>query len=119
VVADRKLKRVLVCDDERHITRLIQVNLERQSYEVVCCYTGQEALDLANREHFDLAVIDTRLPDMPGKEVMRRLRENPKTSHIRVVLLGVSEDRDDHFDDGPGPDLFLTKPFNPIQLVGV
>jgi two-component system, OmpR family, alkaline phosphatase synthesis response regulator PhoP len=119
IVVVGSAQRVLVCDDERHITRLIQVSLERQGHEVVCSYTGQEALDVASRQHFDVAVVDTRLPDMTGKEVKQRLRENPQTSHIRIILIGIDEDRDDSDDDGPGSDLFLTKPFNPMRLVGL
>jgi len=111
------IKRILVCDDERHIVRLIQVNLRRQGYEIVTAFTGREALDKLFTGGFDLAVVDTRLPDMTGREVLAAIRANPETAHLRVILLGDQEDRDDD-ELGPPPDMFLTKPINPIQLVG-
>jgi DNA-binding response OmpR family regulator len=99
-------RRVLVCEGEQHFARLIQVNLERQGHEVEKTSTGAEALSKAACDSFDVAIIDTRLPDMTGDELMRTLRENPVTAHIRVILLG---DKDDRSDDRPGPDFFVTK----------
>lgn len=109
-------QRILVCDDELHIVRLIKVNLERQGHKVVTAASGPEALDKLLSEPFDLAVIDSDLPDMAGREVVASIRANPATAHIRVILLGENEDRDD--DDPPGPDGYLTKLFNPDQLLG-
>lgn len=114
--SDGGIKKVLVCDDERHIVRLIQVNLERQGYEIVTAFTGEEALSKLLSDRFDLAVIDSHLPDMTGREVVGKIRANPDTAHIKVILLDKKGDRDDD-DDMPGPDLYLTKPFNPIELV--
>ena len=109
-------KRVLVCDDELHIVRLIQVNLERQGYKVVPAHTGEEALAKVFSQRFDLAVIDADLPDMTGREVIARIRANPDTAHMRLVLIGKDHDRDDD-DDSAGPDLHLSKPFHPMELV--
>jgi len=110
------VQRVLVCDDELHIVRLIKVNLERQGRQVVTAGSGKEALSKLFSEPFDMAAIDADLPDMTGREVVATIRANPATAHIRIVLLGEKEDRDD--DDPPGPDGYLTKPFNPDQLLG-
>lgn len=114
-----RIKRVLVCDDERHIVRLIQVNLERQGYEIATAFTGEQALSKLFSDSFDLAVIDSRLPDMTGRDIVAKIRANSNTAHLRVILMGKEEEReDDDDDDMPGPDLYLTKPFNPMQLVG-
>ena len=99
----------MVCDDERHIVRLIQVNLERQGYEIVTAFTGEEALAKLFSQRFDLAVIDADLPDMAGREVIARIRANPDTAHMGLILIGKDHDRDDD-DDSAGPDLYLSKP---------
>ncbi len=106
---------ILACVAERYIARLIQVNLERQGHRIGIADSGAEALSKLAEEPYDLAVLDQTLPDMSGRELMRRIRENPETAHIRVVLLRDKKSKDDD-DDGPGPDLYLTTPFNPSQI---
>ncbi len=77
-------KYVLVCSTERHIVRLVRVNLERQGYEVQVACSGEDAL--ANLP-VDVLVVDAHLGDMTGQELKRRVRENPDTANIRVILL--------------------------------
>ncbi|HSI73589.1 MAG TPA: response regulator [Fimbriimonas sp.] len=98
---------VLVCDDERHIVRLIRVNLERQGYVVRTTFTGVEALELVGREAFDLVVLDPSLPDMSGYEVAERIRSDPATAHVKISMLdGKRQDGD---GPGPGGDLYMGK----------
>ena len=75
--------KVLVVDDERHIVRLVQVNLERAGYEVVTAFGGEEALVKANSEKPDMVALDTMKPQMA--EVLERLKANDQTKDIRVV----------------------------------
>lgn len=67
------MARILVVDDEPDTTRLIMLTLERAGYEVVPCYSGQDALKLTETQTFDLVVLDVMLPDVDGFEVARRL----------------------------------------------
>ena len=79
--------RILVCDDERHVVRLIQVNLERQGYEVVTAHCGQEAIELLKREHFDIAVLDPAMPDLSGFDVKEWIDDHEETREMKVILL--------------------------------
>jgi CheY-like chemotaxis protein len=76
------MKKILVVDDERHIVRLIQVNLERQGYNVVTAHDGKEALEKVASEKPDLVVLDVMMPYMDGFEVLRTLRRNPETAEL-------------------------------------
>lgn len=78
-------KKILAVDDEKHIVRLVQVNLERQGYEVVTASDGKEALEKVEEENPDLVVLDVMMPYMDGFEVLQNLRRNPSTREIPVI----------------------------------
>src|SRR5438477_12839861 len=73
--------KILVCDDERHIVRLIQVNLERQGYTVTTAFDGKEGLEKIRTERPDLAVLDVTMPSMHGFEVLTPIRRAPEREH--------------------------------------
>jgi two-component system alkaline phosphatase synthesis response regulator PhoP/two-component system response regulator VicR len=111
-------KKILTCDDEKNIVRLIQVNLERQGYEVVTAYNGREALEVVEREKPDLIVLDLMMPEMTGFEALEALKKNPETEHIPVIMLTArTQDQDVLRGWQAGVECYLTKPFNPIELV--
>ncbi|MDX2066640.1 MAG: response regulator [Fimbriimonadaceae bacterium] len=110
--------KVLVCDDERHIVRLIQVNLERQGYQVVTAYDGKEGLEKIRAEKPNLVVLDVMMPYMDGFEVLKALRREPETENLPVIMLTAKAQDKDVFEGYHyGADMYLTKPFNPIELV--
>ncbi len=110
--------KILVCDDERHIVRLIQVNLERQGYTVVTAYDGKEGLEKTLSEKPDLVVLDVMMPYMDGFEVLKNLRREPETESIPVIMLTAKAQDKDVFEGySYGADMYLTKPFNPIELI--
>ncbi len=110
--------KILVCDDERHIVRLIQVNLERQGYTVVTAYDGKEGLEKTLAEKPDLVVLDVMMPYMDGFEVLKNLRREPETEAIPVIMLTAKAQDKDVFEGySYGADMYLTKPFNPIELI--
>ena len=110
--------KVLVCDDERHIVRLIQVNLERQGYEVVTAFDGKEGLEKIRSEKPDLVVLDVMMPYMDGFEVLKSLRKDPETESLPVIMLTAKAQDKDVFEGYHyGADMYLTKPFNPMELV--
>ncbi len=110
--------KILVCDDERHIVRLIQVNLERQGYQVLTAYDGKEGLEKVRSEKPDLLVLDVMMPYMDGFEVLKALRREPETEALPVIMLTAKAQDKDVFEGYHyGADMYLTKPFNPMELV--
>ena len=111
-------KKILAVDDERHIVRLVQVNLERNGYEVVTAYDGKEALEKVESEHPDLIVLDVMMPYMDGFEVLQNLKRNQSTRDIPVIMLTAkAQDADVFRGWQSGVDCYLTKPFNPMELI--
>jgi two-component system alkaline phosphatase synthesis response regulator PhoP/two-component system response regulator VicR len=110
--------KILVCDDERHIVRLIQVNLERQGYTVVTAFDGKEGLEKVRSEKPNLLVLDVMMPYMDGFEVLKNLRREADTEDLPVIMLTAKAQDKDVFEGYHyGADMYLTKPFNPMELV--
>lgn len=110
--------KILVCDDERHIVRLIQVNLERQGWEVITAYDGKEGLEKIKAVKPDLVVLDVMMPYMDGFEVLKSLRREPDFQDLPVIMLTAKAQDKDVFEGYHyGADMYLTKPFNPMELV--
>lgn len=110
-------KKILAVDDEKTIVRLVQVNLEREGYEVVTAYDGREALEKVESEKPDLIVLDVMMPYMDGFEVLQQLKKNPETRDIPVIMLTAkAQDADVFRGWQSGVDCYLTKPFNPMEL---
>jgi two-component system alkaline phosphatase synthesis response regulator PhoP/two-component system response regulator VicR len=110
--------KILAVDDERHIVRLIQVNLERAGYEVVTAYDGREALKKIEEEKPDMVVLDVMMPYMDGFETLKQIRANPQTRNLPVIMLTAKAQDQDVFQGySQGADIYLTKPFNPMELL--
>jgi len=110
--------KILVCDDERHIVRLIQVNLEKQGYQVVTAYDGKEGLEKIRSERPNLVVLDVMMPYMDGFEVLKNLRRDVEFENLPVIMLTAKAQDKDVFEGYHyGADMYLTKPFNPNELV--
>lgn len=111
-------KKILAVDDERHIVRLIQVNLERAGYQVITAFDGTEGLKKVESEKPDLIVLDVMMPKMDGFEVLKRLQANPETREIPVIMLTAKAQDTDVFRGwSSGVSAYLTKPFNPLELL--
>jgi two-component system alkaline phosphatase synthesis response regulator PhoP len=111
-------KKILAVDDERHIVRLVQVNLERAGYTVVTAFDGREALEKVESEQPDLVVLDVMMPYMDGFEVLQTLRKNQSTRDLPVIMLTAkAQDADVFRGWQSGVDCYLTKPFNPMELI--
>lgn len=110
--------KILVCDDERHIVRLIQVNLEREGFTVVTAYDGKEGLEKVQAEKPDMLVLDVMMPYMDGFEVLKALRRDSSTEGLPVIMLTAKAQDKDVFEGySYGADMYLTKPFNPRELI--
>ncbi|MFQ6133096.1 MAG: response regulator transcription factor [Armatimonadota bacterium] len=111
-------KRILVVDDEKHIVRLVEVNLRRAGYEVDKAYDGKEALEVLANQKPDMIILDVMMPQMDGFEVLKELRGNPETAEIPVIMLTAkAQDADVFRGWQAGVDSYLTKPFSPMELL--
>ena len=111
-------RKILAVDDEINIVRLVQVNLERAGYTVVTANDGKEALQKVQDENPDLVVLDVMMPYMDGFEVLQAMRRNPATRDIPVIMLTAKAQDADVFKGWQsGVDCYLTKPFNPMELL--
>jgi two-component system alkaline phosphatase synthesis response regulator PhoP len=81
------MKKVLLCDDETHILRAAQIKLTRLGYDVQCANDGQAAWELIQQSRPDILVTDLQMPRMDGIELSRRVRENPATSDLPILML--------------------------------
>jgi PAS domain S-box-containing protein len=114
-----QLNHVLVVDDDRHIVEWLKEALSNSGYIVRGAYNGQEALALAREDSPDLILLDLKMPDMDGYEVIRSLRREQATRNIPVIIItGYTFDDDDHVKIvGMGVEHMLTKPFSIETLV--
>lgn len=112
------MPRILVTDDEPNIVRLIQVNLERQGFTVETANNGAQALEKIRANRPDLLVSDVMMPEMDGFELLSNIRRDPLLENLPVIMLTAkAQDRDVLEGYTRGADMYLTKPFNPIELV--
>ena len=108
---------VLVAEDDEDIRALVVYRLERSGYEVVQARDGEEALRLAAEREPDLAILDVMMPKLDGYEVTRRLRREPATSRLPVILLTArSQEADVSQGFAAGADDYIRKPFSPDEL---
>jgi two-component system, OmpR family, alkaline phosphatase synthesis response regulator PhoP len=111
-------RQILVVDDERHIVRLVEVNLTRAGYDVNTAYDGVEALEKIEESLPDMIVLDVMMPRMDGFEVLKNLQSNPKYKDIPVIMLTAKAQDADIFKGWQsGVSSYLTKPFNPKELL--
>ena len=111
-------RRILIVDDDPAILRLLSTNLKARGYEVVTAIDGAQALEIAHREKPDLIVLDIMLPKMSGFEVCKRLKKDPKTSDIPIIMVtALNELGDIERGIDSGTDDFLTKPVNKWELI--
>ncbi len=114
------LGRVLVVDDDEVIRQLIAVNLTLEGFEVETAYDGQDCLDRVHEVDPDIITLDVMMPRLDGWETATRLRTDRSTSHIKVVLITARAQEDDKRRGlGIGVDAYLTKPFDPAELIDV
>src|SRR5947209_16375893 len=109
---------ILVVEDEQLIARLLKETLEIDGYEVVTVLNGEDAVQYVLRETPHLIILDLTLPGIDGYEVVRRLRNHPKTMHIPIVVLSaLSETADKVQAFEVGVDDYITKPFHTDELL--
>lgn len=117
-VSMAKRTKILICDDEPFVVRLLQVHFERNNFDVVTAQDGREALNYLKAEIPDVCLVDVMMPYVSGLEVLASIRLNPETESLPVILLTVKAQDDDVYEAyHRGADMYLTKPFAPEEIV--
>ena len=112
---DQKNATILIVDDEERIRRLLRMYLERENYTIEEAANGEDALELAINNDFDLILLDLMLPGMDGIEVCEKLREHKATPVIMLTAKGEEANRVQGFE--VGTDDYIVKPFSPREVV--
>ncbi|MBE5960839.1 MAG: response regulator transcription factor [Lachnospiraceae bacterium] len=107
---------ILVCDDDKDIVDAIQIYLTAEGYQILKAYNGREALELIQENEVHLALLDIMMPEMDGIRATMKLRESNNILPI-IFLSAKSEDSDKVLGLNIGADDYITKPFNPLELV--
>jgi two-component system, OmpR family, alkaline phosphatase synthesis response regulator PhoP len=111
-------KTILVADDESHILNVVSLKLRNAGYRVITASDGQEALDMAQMEHPDLLITDYHMPLLSGIELCKRLRTDPSTASLKMIMLtarGYNLESKDTAESGIRR--MLSKPFSPRELL--
>ena len=110
--------RVLIADDERDIVELVAFVLGRAGYEVDKAHNGEQALRLVRERRPALCILDGRMPELAGFEIIRQLRADPQTSAIPVLILTATVDEERSIRrHGVEPHGFMRKPFEADALL--
>ena len=106
---------ILICDDEKDIVNALKIYLNDTNYQIFEAYTGKEALEIVEKENIHLILLDIMMPEMDGITAMAKIRE---FSNVPIILLTAkSEDTDKVLGLNVGADDYVTKPFNPVELL--
>ena len=109
---------VLVVDDEKDLVDLVKYHLEKEGLKCLEARDGETALQVARERTPDLVVLDLMLPGVDGLEVCRKLRKDPKTSSIAIIMLTAKAEEVDRIVGlEMGADDYMVKPFSPRELV--
>lgn len=110
--------RILVVDDIPANVKLLEARLMAEYFDVLTANNGFDALDICERTQVDVILLDIMMPEMDGFEVCERLKSNPRTAHIPVVMVTALDQPSDRVRGlKAGADDFLTKPVNDLQLI--
>ena len=106
---------ILVCDDDREIVEAVEIYLSKEGYNVIKAYDGLEAIEILKKEDIQLLLIDIMMPRLDGLRATLKIREK---SGIPIIILSAkSEDSDKVIGLDVGADDYITKPFNPLELI--
>jgi two-component system NtrC family response regulator len=113
-----KQKNILLVDDDKSILRILTRILQKQGYSVRTAETGREAEEMINSQSFDLALIDVKLPDTDGLDLLQKIQVT-KPSMVKIILTGFAS-----MDNGikalnSGAGAYLVKPVEPTELLKV
>jgi DNA-binding response OmpR family regulator len=111
-------KKILVIEDDPATSRLVDYTLRHEGFEVIKAYNGLEGIRKATNEAPDLVILDVMLPGMDGFEICHRLREQPSTANLLILMFSAkAQDIDKNTGLKVGADDYLSKPAAPAEIV--
>jgi two-component system alkaline phosphatase synthesis response regulator PhoP len=111
-------EKILIVDDEKDIIKMLDYNLKKEGFRIVVAFNGEEAVDLAKKEHPDIIILDLMLPGIDGLGVCKALKNESKTVSIPIIMLTAkTQEADKVVGLELGADDYVTKPFSPRELV--
>ncbi len=111
-------ERILIVEDDKHISKLVKFNLEKANYECTVAATGEKALEVLNGQPIDLIILDIMLPGMDGFSTCRAIKEKEKLKNIPIIMLTAKGEEVDRIVGLElGADDYIAKPFSPRELV--
>jgi len=111
-------ERILIVEDDKHISKLVKFNLEKADYDCTVAPTGEKALDTLKRQAVDLVILDIMLPGIDGLEVCREIKQHEKLKSTPVIMLTAKGEEIDRIVGLElGADDYMTKPFSPRELI--
>lgn len=111
-------EKILIVEDEKDIVKMLDYNLKKEGFRTLSVHDGEDALDVANREHPDLVILDLMLPGIDGLEVCKALKKENKTASIPIIMLTAKgQESDKVIGLELGADDYVTKPFSPRELI--
>ncbi len=109
---------ILIIEDDRDILELVDYNLSKEGYKTICLTSGEQAVNIAKSKTPNLILLDLMLPDLDGLEVCKLIKNDPKTSHIPIVMLTAKGEESDIVTGLElGADDYITKPFSVKVLI--
>jgi len=109
------MEKILIVDDDKNISELLRIYLDKEGYETVCAFDGEEAVEVFKEERPNLILLDIMLPKLDGMQVCRKIRETSDTPII--MLTAKSETFDKVLGLNIGADDYITKPFDSKEVV--
>ena len=108
-------RKVLIAEDDKDITEILSLYLEKNNFEIYIADNGKKALNIVQTEKIDIVLIDIMMPIMNGYELIKEIR---KKSHIPVIIISAKNmEKDKILGLDIGADAYITKPFNPLEVV--
>jgi len=112
------MKKILIADDRSEVVELVKVTLEGEGYQTIDASDGREALEKIGKEKPDLILLDIIMPRMDGFEVLSKVKKDPKTKDIPVIMLTAKGQKIDKEKGGIlGAQDYIIKPFSPSRLL--
>jgi DNA-binding response OmpR family regulator len=113
------MAKVLVVDDQENIVRLLEIALGDE-HQVITAYNGEQAMDAIRRDRPDVVVLDIIMPVLDGYRVLHRIKSNPETQDITVIMLTQKDQPDDIvLGFTVGADYYIPKPFNATDVASL
>ena len=109
------MQKILVCDDDKQIVESISIYLTGEGYQVIKAFDGYDVLKILEKENVDLIILDVMMPGLDGIRTTLKIRE--KSSIPIIILSAKGEDTDKILGLNIGADDYITKPFNPLEMV--